>query len=132
MPFIDLKLSGPENPVLAQSLVREMGRLTKDLLNKKPELTAVTVSFVPEHLWFINAVSLTDLKSRSFHLEIKITDSTNVKAEKGKYIAAVHHALSTFLEPIHPVSYTAIHEMKADAYGYEGQTIEYKYINQTK
>jgi 4-oxalocrotonate tautomerase len=129
MPIIELKLSGQENPALAQQIASEISRLTKDVLKKRPEVTVVTVSFVPEHLWFVNSVSLAELKTRSFHLNIKISDSTNLKVDKADYIKAVHKSLSTLLGDIHPVSYTAIEEMKADAYGYEGLTIEYKYIN---
>jgi len=129
MPIIDLKVSGAENPALAQQLVTEISRLTKDVLKKKPEVTVVTVSFVADYLWFVNSVSLAELKTKSFHLNIKISDSTNLKVDKAGYIEAVHKSLSTLLGDIHPVSYTAIQEMKADAYGYEGLTIEYKYIN---
>ena len=129
MPIIDLKVSGQEDPALAQQLVTEISRLTKEVLKKKPEVTVVTVSFVPDHVWFVNSVSLAELKTRSFHLDIKISDSTNLKVDKADYIEAVHKSLSSLLGNVHPVSYTAIQEMKADAYGYEGLTIEYKYIN---
>ena len=129
MPIIELKVSGQEDPALAQQLVTEISRLTKEVLKKKPEVTVVTVSFVPDHLWFVNSVSLAELKTKSFHLNIKISDSTNLKVDKADYIEAVHKSLGTLLGDIHPVSYTAIQETKADAYGYEGLTIEYKYIN---
>ena len=133
MPIINLKVSGPEDRALAQELVNEIGRLTKEILNKKPEVTVVVISFVPDHLWFVNAVSLAELKTRSFHLDIKISDSTNLKTDKANYIGAVHNSLAHILGDIHPVSYTAIQEIKADAYGYEGLTIEYKLItNQQK
>ena len=129
MPIIDLKVSGPESPALAQQLATEISRLTEVVLKKKPEVTVVTVSFVPDYLWFINAVPLAELKTKSFHLNIKISDSTNLKADKADYIEAVHKSLSSLLGSVHPVSYVVIQEMKADAYGYEGITIEYKYIN---
>src|SRR3954470_19021039 len=132
MPIIELKVSGHEDPTLAQELVNEISRLTKEVLKKKPEVTVVTVSFVPDYLWFINAVSLAVLKTKSFHLNIKLSDSSNLKIDKADYIQAVHKSLTSFLGNIHPVSYTAIQEMKADAYGYEGLTIEYKYINNQK
>jgi 4-oxalocrotonate tautomerase len=133
MPIIELKVSGQEDPALAQQLVTEISRLTKEVLKKKPEGTVVTVSFVPDYLWFVNSVSLAELNTKSFHLHIKISDSTNLKVDKADYIAAVHKSLSSLLGGVHPVSYTAIQEMKADAYGYEGSTIEYKYItNQRK
>lgn len=133
MPSIQLMISGEEDHALAKKLAKEITRLTKELLGKKPELTAVIVSFLPQHLWFIDSVSLDELKTKSFHLHIKVTDSTNIKIDKANYIAAVHHSLTEILGTIHPVSYTAIQEMKADSYGYEGSTLEYKYIqNQNK
>ena len=129
MPVIHLKVSGETNPALAKELVTTISGLTKDILNKRPEVTVITVTFVPDDLWFVNSVSLAELKKKSFHLTIKISDSTNLKDDKSKYIEAVHHSLEKLLGDIHPVSYTAIQEMKADAYGYEGLTIEYKIIN---
>jgi 4-oxalocrotonate tautomerase len=129
MPIINLKVSGQENPVLAKELVKVISNVTKDVLNKKPEVTVVIVSFVPDNLWFVNSESLAELKTKSFHLNIKISDSTNLKGDKAKYIDAIHNSLTSLLRSIHPVSYTTIHEMKSDAYGYEGLTIEYKYIN---
>nr|WP_067062170.1 tautomerase family protein [Mucilaginibacter sp. L294] len=132
MPIINLKVSGREDPALAKEIVNEISRLTKDVLNKRPEVTVVVVSFVPDHLWFVNSVSIAELKLKSFHLDIKISDSTNLKTDKARYIETVHASLTTLLGNIHPVSYTAINEMKADAYGYEGLTIEYKYINTPK
>ena len=132
MPLINLKVSGQENPALAEQLAKTIGDLTKNVLNKRPEVITVIISFVPDHLWFVNSVSLAELKTKSFHLNVKISDSTNLKIDKSQYIAAVHTALSALLGGIHPVSYTAIEEMKADAYGYEGLTIEYKYINNQK
>jgi 4-oxalocrotonate tautomerase len=132
MPIINLKISGQEDPALAQEIAKTISNVTRDVLNKKPEVTAVTVTFVPDYLWFVNSVSLAELKTKSFHLDIKISDSTNLKADKAKYIDAVHNSLTSILGNIHPVSYTAIQEMKADAYGYEGLTIEYKYISNQK
>lgn len=129
MPIINLKISGPENPTLATELAKTISQLTKEILNKKPEVTVVTVTFVPDYLWFVNQISLAELNQKSFHLTIKISDSTNLKDDKARYIEAVHQSLANLLGNLHPVSYTAIEEMKADAYGYDGLTIEYKIIN---
>lgn len=133
MPVINLKLSGQQDPALAKQIVLEISRLTKEVLNKKPELTVVIVEFVPDYLWYVDSVPLADLDTRSFQLTIRITDSTNLKGEKATYIHAVHASLTSLLETLHPVSYTAIHDMKADGYGYDGLTIEYTYVhNQRK
>ncbi|MDJ1494841.1 hypothetical protein QNI19_18015 [Cytophagaceae bacterium DM2B3-1] len=128
MPKIHLTVSGKEDPILAQNLAISISSLTKEFLNKKPELTAVTISFIGEHLWFINSRSLEELNVKSFYLEIKISDSTNLKDDKAAYIDGVYKAFSSIIPDIHPVSYTLIDEVKMDAYGYEGLTIEYKYI----
>jgi 4-oxalocrotonate tautomerase len=132
MPIIELKLSGQEDPALAKELAKEISCLTKDVLGKKPQVTVVMISFLPDHLWFVDSVSLAELKTKSFHLNIKISDSTNLKIDKANYIDAIHRSLTTMLGTVHPVSYTAIQEMKADAYGYEGLTIEHKYIHNQK
>lgn len=129
MPIINLQVSGQENPALAKELAIAISNLTKDVLNKRPEVTVVNVSFLSDELWFVNSKSLAELQSSSFHLNIKISDSTNLKLDKAKYIEAIHNTLTALLGNVHPVSYTAIQEMKADAYGYDGLTIEYKYIN---
>lgn len=128
MPAIHLKISGKENPALAKELVQTISNLTKDILNKKPEVTVVTVSFIPDYLWFVNSQSLAELGKNSFNLTIKISDSTNLKEDKARFIEALHTTLATKLDNLHPVSYTAVEEMKADAYGYDGLTIEYKII----
>lgn len=132
MPVINLRISGEQDSALAKELALTISNLTKEVLNKKPEVTVVTVSFIANDLWFINSESLTELKTNSFHLTIKISDSTNLKEDKAKYIDAVHQALLLRLGKMHPVSYTAIEEMKADSYGYDGLTIEYKWINNRK
>ena len=132
MPKIHLTLSGNENPALAQKIAVAIGELTKGVLNKKPQVTVVTVSFIPAHLWFIDSVSLAELSSGSFYLEIKISDSTNLKDDKSRFIREVHKAMVEHIPDLHPISYTAIHELKTDAYGYEGLTIEYKYITNQK
>ena len=132
MPVINLKVSGNENPALAKDLAGSITMLTKEHLRKRPEVTVVNVSFTPDYLWFINSQSLAELQMNSFHLDIKISDSTNLKDDKAAYIEAIHNSIAVMLENIHPVSYTVINEIHADAYGYEGMTIEYKYINNKK
>ena len=128
MPLIQLTLSGTENLSLAKELSAAISVLAATVLNKRPEVTVVTVSFTPSQYWFINSESLADLGKKSFHLSIRISDSTNLKNDKADYIAALHNTISKIVGDVHPVSYTAIDKMKADTYGYEGLTIEHKII----
>ncbi|ALM48814.1 4-oxalocrotonate tautomerase [Flavobacterium psychrophilum] len=132
MPIINLKVSGNENPALAKELALTISNLTKAFLKKKPEVTVVTISFTPNQLWFVNSQSLEELQMNSFHLDIKISQSTNLKDDKAAYIDAIHNSIGAIIKNIHPVSYTVINEIPADAYGYDGLTIEYKYINNKK
>jgi len=132
MPIINLKVSGNENAALAKELALTISNLTKAFLKKKPEVTVVTISFTPNQLWFVNSQSLEELQMNSFHLDIKISQSTNLKDDKAAYIDAIHNSIGAIVENIHPVSYTVINEIPADAYGYDGLTIEYKYINNKK
>lgn len=132
MPIVNLKVSGNENAALAKELALTISNLTKAFLKKKPEVTVVTVSFTPNQLWFVNSQSLEELQMNSFHLDIKISQSTNLKDDKAAYIDAIHNSIGAVIENIHPVSYTVINEIPADAYGYDGLTIEYKYINNKK
>lgn len=132
MPIINLKVSGNENAALAKELALTISNLTKAFLKKKPEVTVVTISFTPTQLWFVNSQSLEELQMNSFHLDIKISQSTNLKDDKAAYIDAIHNSIGAIVENIHPVSYTVINEIPADAYGYDGLTIEYKYINNKK
>lgn len=50
MPAIHLKLSGKEDSALAKKLALSISTITKEVLNKKPEVTVVTVSFIPNDL----------------------------------------------------------------------------------
>ncbi|KLT67078.1 tautomerase family protein [Pedobacter sp. BMA] len=128
MPILNLKLSGPEDVSLSKKLAEELTKSVVEILHKKYELISIIISFHDEAHWWINNESLSDLNAKSFHLEIKITDSTNLKNEKSALIHKVHKIMSTHLVNIHPISYTAITEMSADSFGYDGSTTEYKYI----
>ena len=129
MPVINLKISGKEDLNLAQSLAGSITELIQKHLNKDPTVTAITVTFVPDVLWFIDAQSLGALNLRSFYLDIKVSDSTNVKDQKANYIDAVYQLLSSVCGSIHPASYVYVEEVKADAYGFAGLTMEHRYIH---
>ncbi len=128
MPILNLKISGIENPKLTQIVVNRLTKITEKELNKKPEVTAITVNYIKENNWFVNREHLEKLKLKSFYLDIKITDSTNLKQEKESYIKYVFELMSELLGSIHNESYVYIEEVKADSYGYGGKTQEFRYI----
>lgn len=128
MPILNLKISGDANNLLAQKIVNGLTDLTQQYLKKKPEVTAITLSFVPKSLWFVCRKSLEELNQNSFYLDIKVTDSSNLKDEKASYIGAVFTFMESVLDNIHTESYVYVEEVKGDAYGFGGQTQEYRYI----
>ncbi|MCA6066410.1 hypothetical protein JI747_004410 [Chryseobacterium sp. RG1] len=132
MPILNLKISGQENTELTQTLVNELTELTALHLKKKPEVTAITVTYISENSWFVNKKSLKDQSLKSFYLDIKITESTNLKDEKAMYIKAVFSLMGKFLGNLHTESYVYVEEVKADAYGFGGLTQEYRYIDSKK
>jgi 4-oxalocrotonate tautomerase len=102
--------------------------LTAEILKKKRELTAITVEFVAPSRWYIAGTSLADQPLRTFCLDIKVTEGTNTKDEKALYAARVFAGIEAILGPLAPASYIVIHEVRADAWGYQGQTQEFRYV----
>lgn len=129
MPILNLKISGTENSELNQILADKITELTQNKLNKKPEVTAITISYIPEKNWFINKTSLDKKEMKSFYLDIKITDSTNLKNEKEEYIDSVFDFMNKTFENLIEESYIYIEEVKGDSYGYAGKTQEFRYHN---
>ena len=68
-----------------------------------------------------------DRGQRSFSLEIKVTDETNTKAEKARFIAAVFDSFERLFGPLHAESYIHVHDVRAASYGYGGRTQEWRY-----
>ena len=128
MPILNLKISGEESTHLSQTIVNELTEMTAAQLNKKPEVTAITLTYISEDSWFVNKKSLKNWDLKSFYLDIKVTESTNLKEEKSAYIKAVFSLMEKHLGKLHNESYVYVEEVKADAYGFGGLTQEYRYI----
>jgi 4-oxalocrotonate tautomerase len=127
MPYLHLNLSFEASTEVATTAAEVLTRLTAELLGKKPELTAVAVTTTPRERWYIEARTIPAGQS-SFCLDIKVTEGTNTKDEKARYVKAVFDAMTTLLGELAPASYVVISEVHADAWGYSGQTQESRYI----
>ncbi|MBN8747064.1 Uncharacterised protein [Xylophilus ampelinus] len=127
MPHIVIHLSGEPDAGLAREAVTVVGELTQRVLGKKPEVIATTVQFIPAALWFVGGRSLAEQQRSAFHLDISITDETNTKAEKARYLAEVHAAFARLRPDLHEVSYVHAIDARAAAYGYGGRTQEYRH-----
>ena len=63
----------------------------------------------------------------AFHLDISVTDETNTKAEKARYIQDIYDAFRGILGELHECSYVHVIDARAAAYGYGGRTQEYRH-----
>lgn len=127
MPHICLQLSGAPDATCTAAAVAQVQQLTQQLLGKDPALISVAVQQVPAHNWWVGGQTLADLQQSAFYLQISVTDETNTKAEKARYLQAVHAAMAALLPQLHPVSYIHIVDARAATYGYGGLTQEHRW-----
>lgn len=127
MPLINLRIAGAPDRELAARAAALVHRHTVEQLGKQPGLIAVAVGFLDPATWFVAGRSLADDARRSFQLEVKVTDETNTKAEKARFIAAVFASFETLFGPLHEESYIHVHDVRAASYGYGGRTQEWRY-----
>ncbi|WP_363799959.1 tautomerase family protein [Lysobacter firmicutimachus] len=127
MPHIALQISAAPDAELARAAAALVADLTVEVLGKPRELVAVAIQFVDRNHWFIDGRSLAEHQRRAYHLDISITDETNTKAEKARYLQRMHAALSDLLGDAHDTSYIHIIDARAAAYGYGGLSQEQRY-----
>jgi 4-oxalocrotonate tautomerase len=126
MPYITVKVSGTKSQEKAEQIGELVTRHTAEILFKKKELTSVSVEFIDAAQWFIGGMRCD--AQPTFYLEIKITEGTNTKDQKAKYVGEVFRSMETVLGKLNPASYVVIHDVRGDSWGYEGLTQEYRYI----
>ena len=127
MPYLHIQISGARDDALAARTAEAAAELTATLLGKGRALTAVVVEFIEPAHWFIAGRALSVDQPRSYHWYVSITDETNTKAEKARYIAAVHAAMGELLGDVAEHSYVHVADLRASAYGYGGRTQEARY-----
>ena len=128
MPMINVQIAGEPDTGLARDVVETVSSLTARILGKDPKVTAVAVDFIPRKLWFIAGKSTEEHGKGAFFLDVRISDGTNTKDEKARYVAAAFAALGKLLGGVHEESYVHVDDARADAYGYGGLTQERRYI----
>lgn len=130
MPSLTVDYSTPrcEDAALEGEVARLVLDLTVRHLGKKREPTAVTVVERPARSWFVGGASLADLGQASHRTVVRVTEGTNTKAEKARFVAAVHDGMTRLLGPMRPESYVVVEEVRADAWGYGGETQEHRAV----
>ncbi|MDF0729309.1 4-oxalocrotonate tautomerase [Pseudomonas entomophila] len=127
MPHIVLQLSGPRDTDLGRQAVARINQLTADVLGKPGPIMATTVHYIADEDWYIGGTPLAELGGRAYYLEISITDETNTKAEKARFLREAHQALAQLLPGLHEASYIHLIDARAAAYGYGGRTQEWRH-----
>ena len=127
MPHIVVHLSGQPDAQLTRKTVDTVAELTQSVLGKQLPVIAITVQYIAADTWFIGGQSLAALGKSAFHLDISITDETNTKAEKARYLREVHAAMAKIRPNLHEVSYIHVIDARGAAYGYGGKTQEYRH-----
>lgn len=127
MPHIVIHLSGQPDAKLTRQVVGQVNTLTQELLAKKMPVIAATVQYIPADQWFIGGQTLDELGQWAFHLDISITDETNTKGEKARYLREVFNAMARLRPGLHEVSYVHLIDARAAAYGYGGKTQEFRH-----
>jgi 4-oxalocrotonate tautomerase len=127
MPILNVKVSGTKSPELTRNISGLLLELTVRILKKKREVTAITIEYVDPDNWIVAGKPLSEHRKNSFYFDIKITDETNTKDEKARYIKEAFDGLARILGSLHEESYIYIQDVRAASYGYGGYTQEYRY-----
>ena len=127
MPHIVIHVSGQSDAHVNRRIVDAVAGLTQTVLVKKLPVIAITLQHIPHDLWFIGGQPLSELGKNAFHLDISITDETNTKAEKARFIQEIYAAFREILGELHECSYVHVIDARAAAYGYGGKTQEYRH-----
>jgi 4-oxalocrotonate tautomerase len=127
MPMLNVQVAATRSDELTGKIASTLLELTSRLLGKQPGVTAIAISYVDPRDWITGGRTLAEQKRTSFFLDVKITDETNTKAEKASYVREIFAAFARLLPDLHEESYVHVHDVRAAAYGYGGQTQEYRY-----
>jgi 4-oxalocrotonate tautomerase len=127
MPILNVKVSVPRSSEMTLKISNMLSDLTKQILGKHPNVVSIAIEYVDPKDWIVAGRSLSEQGKSSVYFDIKITDETNTKAEKAKYIREAFAAFSELLGDLHNESYIYVQDVRATAYGYGGKTQEYRY-----
>jgi 4-oxalocrotonate tautomerase len=127
MPILNVKVSAKRSNELTRRISNVLLDLTSRILGKDPKVTAIAIDYVDPADWIVGGRSLAEQGKSSVYFDIKITDETNTKAEKARYIRDAFAAFAELLGNLHEESYIYVQDVRGAAYGYGGKTQELRY-----
>lgn len=129
MPYLYIRIAAREEPQLAERIASNLQSITARVLGKREAVTSISIDFVPATTWFVGGVRVAEQRLSTFYLNIKITEGTNTKDEKAAYVEQVFAAMQAVLGPLAPAAYIVIDDVRADAWGFDGKTQEYRFVS---
>lgn len=129
MPIINISLTTTPDYSRSEAIAAAVTELTRQHLKKDPTITAVAIQHIDPGHWFAGGKSLASHRQQSYWLDIKVVDGTNTKPELAAYLEALFGRMNELLGGVHNESYALVHEVSASAYGYGGQTQEFRFIS---
>jgi 4-oxalocrotonate tautomerase len=127
MPILNVKVSGQKSGETTKSINALLLDLTSRILGKKKEVTSIAIEYIDHDSWFVGGELLSESGKNSFYFDIKVTDETNTKDEKARYIKEAFEGFESILGNLHDESYIYVQDVRATSYGYGGLSQEYRY-----
>lgn len=127
MPILNVKVSAVRSAETTAEIARILLDLTSRILGKKPEVTSIAVEYVAPDDWVVGGKTLAEQGKTSIYFDVKVTDETNTKEEKARYIQEAFKSFEALFGNLHEESYIYVQDVRASAYGYGGLTQEYRY-----
>lgn len=127
MPILNVKISAKRSHEMTKSVSDLLLDLTSRILGKNPKVTAIAIDYVDPQDWIVGGATLAEQGKSSVYFDVKITDETNTKDEKARYVREAFAGFAALLGNLHEESYIYVQDVRADAYGYGGLTQEYRY-----
>jgi len=127
MPILNVKISGQRSDDTTKAVSALLLDLTSRILGKDPNVTAIAIDYVDPRDWIVGGASLADQGKTSVYFDVKVTDETNTKAEKARYVAEAFDGFARLFGNLHEESYIYVQDVRAAAYGYGGKTQEFRF-----
>ena len=123
MPYINIRAAGEplSSEQIRQLVTQTTGHMTK-IMGKKGELTSVRIEAADSQSWGVGGVLAGESKTRTAHMDIKVTEGTNSDAEKAAMVEAGYKLLVDVLGTLPEATYVIIHDLPGGNWGYAGKT----------
>ena len=127
MQYLNVRLARDASAETTEQLAGVLMQHTAQILGKKPDVTSIDIQHVSPDSWFVGGKRISEQDGATFYLDIKVTEGTNTKAEKAEYVHRVFADFESVLGAINAASYIVIHDVRADSWGFQGKTQEYRF-----